>query len=210
MELIVAAAFCSVLVSILLKVCKMQGFNPMQMITWNYVSASVLCFYWFKPNLSTISLQRTPWWLILSLGVLLPSVFLALAKSLDSAGILKTEIAQRLSVVLSLAAAYFIFQENFSQLKIVGIALGIVAVLCILYSHRAAGQSAKAQQGIIYLGCVWLGYALIDVLLKYTTGLGLQFAVALNLMFVCAFVLAMVYILIRDKSMGSMQNISAG
>ena len=210
MELIVAAAFCSVLVSILLKVCKLQGFNPMQMIIWNYVSASVLCFYWFKPNLSTISLQHTPWWLILSLGVLLPSVFLALAKSLDSAGILKTEIAQRLSVVLSLAAAYFIFQENFSQLKIVGISLGIVAVLCILYSHRAAGQSAKAQQGIIYLGCVWLGYALIDVLLKYSTGLGLQFAVALNLMFVCAFVLAMVYILIRDKSMGSMQNISAG
>ena len=210
MELIVAAAFCSVLVSILLKVCKLQGFNPMQMITWNYVSASVLCFYWFKPNLSTISLHHTPWWLILSLGVLLPSVFLALAKSLDSAGILKTEIAQRLSVVLSLAAAYFIFQENFSQLKIVGIALGIIAVLCILYSHRAAGQSAKAQQGIIYLGCVWLGYALIDVLLKYITGLGLQFAVALNLMFVCAFVLAMVYILIRDKSMGSMQNISAG
>ena len=210
MELIVAAAFCSVLVSILLKVCKLQGFNPMQMITWNYVSASVLCFYWFKPNLSTISLHHTPWWLILSLGVLLPSVFLALAKSLDSVGILKTEIAQRLSVVLSLAAAYFIFQENFSQLKIVGIALGIVAVLCILYSHRAAGQSAKAQQGIIYLGCVWLGYALIDVLLKYITGLGLQFAVALNLMFVCAFVLAMVYILIRDKSMGSMQNISAG
>ena len=142
--------------------------------------------------------------------MLLPSVFLALAKSLDSAGILKTEIAQRLSVVLSLAAAYFIFQENFSQLKIVGIALGIVAVLCILYSHRAAGQSAKAQQGILYLSCVWLGYALIDVLLKYSTGLGLQFAVALNLMFVCAFVLAMAYILIRDKSMGSMQNISAG
>ncbi len=54
MELIVAAAFCSVLVSILLKVCKTQGFNPMQMITWNYVSASVLCFYWFKPNLVTI------------------------------------------------------------------------------------------------------------------------------------------------------------
>lgn len=210
MELIVAAAFCSVLVSILLKVCKTQGFNPMQMITWNYVSASVLCFYWFKPNLGTISIQHTPWWLIISLGVLLPSVFLALAKSLDSAGILKTEIAQRLSVVLSLAAAYFIFQENFSQLKIVGIALGIIAVLCILYSHRAAGQSAKAQQGILYLSCVWLGYALIDVLLKYSTGLGLQFAVALNLMFVCAFVLAMAYVLIRDKSMGSMQNISAG
>lgn len=210
MELIIAAAFCSVLVSILLKVCKTQGFRPMQMITWNYVSASILCFYWFKPNLVHISIQQTPWLLILSLGVLLPSVFLALAKSLDSAGILKTEIAQRLSVVLSLAAAYFVFQEKFTQLKLAGIALGIVAVLCILYSHRAAGQSSKAFQGILYLACVWVGYALIDVLLKYTTGLGLQFAVTLNLMFICAFVLSVGYILLREKTIGTVRNISAG
>ncbi|WP_180037878.1 EamA family transporter [Acinetobacter sp. YH12127] len=210
MELIIAAAFCSVLVSILLKVCKTQGFRPMQMITWNYVSASILCFYWFKPNLVHISIQQTPWLLILSLGVLLPSVFLALAKSLDSAGILKTEIAQRLSVVLSLAAAYFVFQEKFTQLKLAGIVLGIVAVLCILYSHRAAGQSSKALQGILYLACVWVGYALIDVLLKYTTGLGLQFAVTLNLMFICAFVLSVGYILLHEKTIGTVRNISAG
>ncbi len=103
-------------------------------------------------------------------------------------------------MVLSLAAAYFIFQEDFSQLKIVGIALGIIAVLCILYSHRAAVQSARAQQGILFhFSGVWLGYALIDVLLKYTTGLGLQFAVALNLMFVCAFVLAMAIHLVNTR-----------
>src|SRR5690606_41794804 len=55
-----------------------------------------------------------------------------------------------------------------------------------------------------------LGYALIDVLLKYTTSLGLQFAVALNLMFVCALIISMVYLLLKYKSLGSMQNIGAG
>lgn len=113
----------------------------------------------------------------------------------------KTEIAQRLSVVLSLTAAYFIFQEQFNSLKIVGIALGIAAVLCILYSHR--GGASSAQAGMLYLALVWVGYALIDVLLKYTTGLGLQFALVLNLMFICAFILSLGYILIQHKSWGS-------
>ena len=208
MELIFAAALCSVVVSILLKVAKNRGLSPIHMISWNYATASVLCFFWFKPDIQHISMTQTPWLLILALGILLPSVFLFLAKALESAGILKTEIAQRLSVVLSLAAAYFIFQEHFNQLKILGIALGIGAVLCILFSHRqGAGQG---NQGMLYLGLVWVGYALIDVLLKYTTSLGLQFAVALNLMFVSAMIISMGYLLLKYKNLGSIQTIGAG
>ncbi|MGE4316252.1 EamA family transporter [Acinetobacter sp.] len=211
MELILAAACCSVVISILLKLCKTKGFDVLQMIVWNYASASVLCFLWFKPDLQHISVIDTPWWLIIVLGVLLPSIFLCLAKSLQYAGIIKTEIAQRLSVVLSLLAAFFIFQEQFNGLKIIGIGLGISAVLSILFSHQAAAQRQPfSKQGLLYLALVWCGYALIDVLLKYTTGLGVQFAVALNLMFICAFILSLAYIAMTTKTAGSSQNILAG
>lgn len=57
---------------------------------------------------------------------------------------------------------------------------------------------------------VWFGYALIDVLLKYTTGLGLQFAVALNLMFICAFILSLAHIAMTTKTVGNRKNILAG
>ena len=211
MELIFAAACCSVVISILLKLAKAKGFDALQMIVWNYASASVLCFLWFKPDLQHISIPNTPWWLIVALGVLLPSIFLCLAKSLQYAGIIKTEIAQRLSVVLSLLSAFFIFQEQFNSLKIMGIALGIAAVISILFSHQKAekGQSSS-KQAMLYLALVWFGYALIDVLLKYTTGLGVQFAVALNLMFICAFILSLTYIAITTKTAGSQNNILAG
>ena len=211
MELILAAACCSVIVSILLKFAKAQGFDALQMIVWNYASASVLCFLWFKPDLQHVSIINTPWWLIIALGVLLPSVFLCLAKSLQYAGIVKTEIAQRLSVVLSLLAAFFIFQEQFNTLKIIGIVLGVFAVLSLLFSHQhdKTGQSST-KQAMLYLALVWFGYALIDVLLKYTTGLGLQFAVALNLMFICAFILSLAYIAMTTKTIGNRKNILAG
>lgn len=48
MGFIVLAACCSVLVSVLLKVLKSKGFEPLQLIVWNYVSASLLCFYGFS------------------------------------------------------------------------------------------------------------------------------------------------------------------
>ena len=211
MELILAAACCSVIVSILLKLAKAQGFDALHMIVWNYASASVLCFLWFKPDLQHVSIINTPWWLIVALGILLPSVFLCLAKSLQYAGIVKTEIAQRLSVVLSLLAAFFIFQEQFNTLKIIGIVLGVFAVLSLLFSHQhdKTGQSSTKQY-MLYLALVWFGYALIDVLLKYTTGLGLQFAVALNLMFICAFILSLAYIAMTTKTVGNRKNILAG
>ena len=50
----------------------------MQMIAWNYASASLLCYLWFKPDIQHISIQHTPWWLIAALGVILPSIFYAL------------------------------------------------------------------------------------------------------------------------------------
>lgn len=211
MELILAAACCSVIVSILLKLAKAQGFDALQMIVWNYASASVLCFLWFKPDLQHVSIINTPWWLIIALGILLPSVFLCLAKSLQYAGIVKTEIAQRLSVVLSLLAAFFIFQEQFNTLKIIGIVLGVLAVLSLLFSHQQdkTGQSST-KQAMLYLALVWFGYAFIDVLLKYTTGLGVQFAVALNLMFICAFILSLAYIAMTSKTVGNRKNILAG
>jgi hypothetical protein len=51
MEMIVAAACCSVLVSILLKYLKAKGFDVFQIIAWNYLSASLYAFIGLKPIL---------------------------------------------------------------------------------------------------------------------------------------------------------------
>lgn len=199
--MIVAAACCSVLVSIVLKYLKAKGFDVFQMIAWNYLTASILCYYWFKTDLTHISFNHTPWWLILVLAVLLPSIFLCLAKSLQFAGILKTEIAQRLAVILSLLAAYFIFGEQFSQIKLIGVFLGIIAILAIIIG-QATEQASKGinLKSALFLFSVWAGYAAIDVLLKYSSSLGLQSAVTLNLAFIGAFILSIAYIAITQPN----------
>jgi drug/metabolite transporter (DMT)-like permease len=62
---------------------------------------------------------------------------------------------------------------------------------------------------MLYLLSVWGGYALVDILLKYTTSLGLQFPVTLTLMFICSFVLSIGY-LVLQKTQWKIQNLCAG
>lgn len=210
MILILAAALSSVLVSILLKNLKKKGYQPLQMIAWNYASASLLCFLWFQPDIQHVSIVHTPWWLILALGVILPSIFLCLAKSLEYAGIVKTELAQRLSVVLSLLAAYFFFHEQFNALKLWGIGLGILAVLLVLFGQMKSFSNHQYRKAILALLSVWCGYAAVDVLLKYTSSLGLQFTLTLNLIFITAFILSISYLLLQKTQKWQFKSTIAG
>ncbi|MFT4021599.1 MAG: DMT family transporter [Acinetobacter sp.] len=209
MTLIFIAALCSVTVSVLIKFAKTKGFNALQMIVWNYLSASILCFLWFKPDFSHFEIMTAPWWFILLLGIILPSLFWCLAQSLHHAGIVKTEVAQRLSVVLSLLAAYFLFQEQFNTLKILGILLGIVSVLCLLWK-RKTNDIKQQSYATLFLLCVWIGYALVDVLLKYNSSLGLKFALSLNLVFITAFVLSVLYVSLSRDHTWQLKNIPVG
>ncbi|WP_336963801.1 DMT family transporter [Acinetobacter pittii] len=210
MILILAAALSSVLVSILLKNLKRKGYQPLQMIAWNYASASLLCFLWFQPDIQHVSIQHTPWWLIIALGIILPSIFLCLAKSLEYAGIVKTELAQRLSVVLSLLAAYFLFHEQFNALKLWGIGLGIFAVLLVLFGQMNFFSNQQSRKAIFALLSVWCGYAAVDILLKYTSSLGLQFTLTLNLIFITAFILSISYLLIQKNQKWQFKSTLAG
>ncbi|WP_151795940.1 DMT family transporter [Acinetobacter soli] len=209
MGFIVLAACCSVLVSVLLKVLKSKGFEPLQLIVWSYVSASLLSFLWFQPNIAHLSVQHTPWWLIIVLAMALPSVFLLLAKSLQHAGIVKTELAQRLSVVLSLLAAFFIFHEAMSTFKVLGMGLGLIAVALIVMSktEHVSVNHRKAWSGLVG---VWAGYALIDILLKYTSSLGLKLPMTLNLVFIMAFVFSFVYAYVFAKQNMQIKNVLGG
>lgn len=209
MGLIMLAACCSVLVSVLFKVLKSKGFEPLQLIVWNYVSASLLCFLWFQPDIAHLSVQHTPWWLIIVLAMALPNVFLLLAKSLQHAGIVKTELAQRLSVVLSLLAAFFIFNEAMSTFKVLGMGLGLIAVALIVMSktEHVSVNHRKAWSGLVG---VWAGYALIDILLKYTSSLGLKLPMTLNLVFIMAFVFSFIYVYVFAKQNMQIKNVLGG
>lgn len=174
---------CSVTVAVLLKLAKRYQINIIQAVTVNYFAALILCYVFFKPDVVVLN-SSAPWSICLSLAVLLPSVFLLLAASIRNLGIVKTDIAQRLSLFIPILAAYFIFREDFNQLKIIGLLIGFPAI--VLTFLRKTDQKEN-QVNWIYPLMVFIGFGVIDVLFKqialyklipYTTSLFVVFCLA--------------------------------
>jgi drug/metabolite transporter (DMT)-like permease len=182
---IVLSIICSVSVGALLKFSKRYSFDIIQVIAVNYILALGLCYITFRPDVSVVN-SSSPWKIYIGLAVLLPSVFLLLASSIKHIGIVKTDIAQRLSLFIPILAAYFIFKENFTTLKLMGLIVGFPAIFLTLSKK----QSDTQENRWIFPVLVLLGFGIIDILFKqialeksipYTTSLFIVFCGALVL-----------------------------
>lgn len=193
---IILSICCSVTVAILLKLAKRYQISIIQAVTVNYLAALTLCFFFFKPDVKLIT-HNAPWPIYIALAVLLPSIFLFLAASVKSLGIVKTDIAQRLSLFIPILAAYFIFKEDFNDFKITGLIIGFVAIV-LTFLRKSDKKDDKGN--LLYPIMVFVGFGVIDVLFKqialykelpYTTSLFtvfcLSFVVSLIIVTVMVF-----------------------
>lgn len=193
---VLLAASCSVLVAVLLKLARRYEVDVAQAIGWNYLAASVWCWFLLKPSLVSLNAPGAPWPSLLGLAVVLPTLFIVLAASVRRAGIVLTDIAQRLSLLLSLLAAFLLFGETASVLKLAGIALGLLAVVGILWRPQAAsGDDAGRAWPVLLI--VWGGFALVDVMLKHIATAGTPFAASLQVSFGLAFIGMLVWLIVR-------------
>ena len=185
MLFLVLSIICSVTVGVLFKMVRGYEVSPIQIVAWNYVFALILCYFFFSPNLTNIG-TLAPWGIYVSLGVLLPAIFLFLAASIKQVGIVKTDAAQRLSLFIPILAAWLLFKEDFTILKIAALLAAFPALLLIL-----AKPSENTKNKWIYPAVVLLGFGIIDILFKqialhttlpYTTSLFVVFGIALFIM----------------------------
>lgn len=198
MHFLILSVICSVLVSVLLKLAPRRGVDIAQAVTWNYLAASVLSLLLLKPSLASLQSAHTPWLALLGLGVALPGIFLVLARAVEGAGIVRSDVAQRLSLLLSLAAAFLLFGEQANGWKLAGLGLGVLAIVGV--SARSGDDAPAAGKGWGWLLGVWVGFALIDILLKQVAAAGTPSTAALLVSFGIAFVLMLVWQLQRHFS----------
>lgn len=200
---LILSIFSSVAVGVLLKLSKRRFANAFQMISLNYIVAILLAVYFFKADIFDIP-DDLPIKTILSLGLLLPSIFLALYYSIIHAGIIKTDIAQRLSLFIPIMAAIFLFKETISVLKYLGLTIGLFSMYFTLSRSVSAKKTSEmTSKSIRYAWLfpviVFFGFGVIDILFKqlalyatipYTTTLvfvfvmGLLVSVLINLYFI--------------------------
>lgn len=189
MAYLIVSVLCSVLVSVLLKLAQRRGLAMAPIIAWNYLAAIVLCLAWLDPPLDALHRPGTPWLALALLALLLPSIFLAMAASVKAAGIVRTDVAQRLSLVVSLGAAFLLFGERADGLKLAGLGLGLLAIVGIVSRDRGGDDGGSGRSRWLLPLTVLLGYASVDILLKRIAIAGTPFAASLLVAFSGAFVL---------------------
>lgn len=194
---LIVSVLCSVSVGVLLKHWGSRGLDAGQLVTWNYLAASSLAWAVLQPSTAVLSAPSTPWLLLLALGVALPSVFLLMARSLARAGIVRTDAAQRLSLLISLAAAFWLFGEAGNGWKLAGLGAGLVAIVCLLTRPPAAARPT-AGRAWPWLLATWAGYGAIDIALKQVASSGTATTAALGVSFALAFVLMLGIQLLRQ------------
>lgn len=131
-----ASISASVAVSVLLKVARKQNIQVDQAIALNYPTAALLCLILLRPEPSQVLAPGTPWWVLLALGVLLPGIFLTMAGAVRHAGIVVSDAAQRLSLLLPLAASFLFFGESAGPVKLAGMAVALAALGCLIWQPR--------------------------------------------------------------------------
>ncbi|TCK01699.1 EamA-like transporter family protein [Volucribacter psittacicida] len=196
MAFLILAVFFSVSVAILLKIVKSKALIQ-QAIAINYIVALAWCYFLLKPNLSHFaSASYTYFLLLLGLGILLPAIFVFMAKAVQYAGIVRADAAQRLSLFLQILAALFFFNEQITTGKFIGIVLAFVAFFCLLNKpHQPQLQQIKTAS--LYLILVWFGYATIGILFKLIAKMGQNFPTALFFAFLFAGIMMLSYLFIN-------------
>ncbi|MFY7988224.1 MAG: EamA family transporter [Flavobacterium sp.] len=190
MWFVILSVICSVSVGIFLKVAKRFQLNVFQIITFNYFSALLLTYFTFQPEL-TLQEKTIPYSLFMGLAILLPIVFLIQAKSIKEVGIVKTDIAQRLSLFIPLTASYFLFNETFSQLKIIGFIVGFSAIFFTLNK-----KSESKSDNWVYPILVLLGFGIIDILFKKVAVYkDFNFTTSLFIIFCGAFLISILFLI---------------
>ena len=190
------AVLCSVAVSVLLKVLRQKNIDIRQTIVAGYPVAFLLTWFLLKPDVSGMNALGSAWAIIIALGILLPAVFIVLGRAIESVGMVATDAAQRLSLIIPIVAAFLLFGEVLTSTRIFGLLLGFLALGALIYRPQQGQISRQAKHTPLWLFGVWAGYGIIDILFKQVAKQGTAFPLTLFVSFGLAGLLLFIYLLI--------------
>lgn len=189
------SVICSVTVSVILKLARRYGIDTSQIIVWNYPVAVLCTWFFLRPVWTPSVVADAPFGLYGTLAILLPGIFVALGASIRYAGIVRTEVAQRLSLFISLIAAFLLFGETPESTKLIGVAVGVVGILCSIGWHKGKNQHGLNHGVWLYPAIVFFGYGIVDILFKHVAQHSdVPYTTSMLMVFVLAMIVAFSYL----------------
>ena len=199
MAYLIIAIFCSVVVSVNLKLLKRYYTSSFQAIVFNYPTALILSYFLFRPSFED-SPSDNQFLIFLIMAFMMLSLFYFISKSIETSGIVITAIGQRLSLIIPVLAAFMIFNESLSMLKLSGLIIGFLAI----YFSVPKAKFASNNINYWYPFIVFFGTGILDIFFNMITQFSnLSFTTCLFYIFAIATILGL-FTLLYLKSSGKL------
>lgn len=166
---IILSILCSSLLVIILRYFKEHNIHSTYGIVWNYFFCCVTGLIILDNRLGQVQ-QYINWNYALipvALGFLFFSVFSLIGKSTATIGISTTAIAFKLSFVIPVAVAFFLYDDAITSYKVIGILIAIVAIYLITFDASPKHEEHTATHTILFPILIFIGSGLCDVIFNY-------------------------------------------
>jgi drug/metabolite transporter (DMT)-like permease len=161
--LVLSIIFSTLTVSFF-KVFEYKKVDTFQAIVFNYLGCTIIGNILGNGTIFSLPFYNTPWFgFSVFLGFLFVSIFYAIAKTAQTISVAASMVAAKLSVVLPVIFAVFLYHETLEIVQIIGMVLSFFAVFFISNPNGESSNSKNLLLPII----VFLGSGAIDTLLNY-------------------------------------------
>jgi drug/metabolite transporter (DMT)-like permease len=144
------------------------GIDSFQAIVANYFVAAFLGYQIAAEPFSISFIVKQPWvFYSMILGLLFVSLFYLISVTTVVFGVSVASVANKMSIVIPVTLAVYLFHESLSVIQIIGIVLAMAAV--VMVSYKESGQSVKINAKWHYLLplILFIGCGSIDALINY-------------------------------------------
>lgn len=161
---------CTTYLGIFFKVSARLGLDRQQVIVFNYLTCVVTGFLMQQtpmPFSDTLKSSWIYWALIMGIGFI--TLFNLIAFSTQQIGMAITSVAYKLSLVIPFIFSVFLFREDVSLLKWLGIVLAVFAVILTCYPGANRTRN-NGNRGLLYFLVpliIFVGSGLLDAIIKY-------------------------------------------
>lgn len=168
------AILCSTCLLLIFKLLQRNNIEKLPVIIVNYFTAAAIGAIVTPGKISFGYFAAQSWFpLAVLLGFFFITVFYMVALSTQVSGIAVTSVAFKISLVIPVAAAYFLYHDKFGWLKVAGI---VSALIAIVLTSRSEGSSASGAKGLgLFLpAIVFIGSGICDTMFNYIQNRHLQ------------------------------------
>ena len=154
------------LIFVVFKLFERFKINILQAITANYIAAFITGIIAYGQVISISKVVSFNWfYYTILLGVLFIIVFNLMAITTQKGGLSVVSIATKMSMVIPILFGLIYYKEDVGVLKIIGIALALIAVY--FSSLKAKSSVIIHKKYLIYPILVFIGSGIVDTSLKF-------------------------------------------